>query len=67
MKAMKVFGAITGLVLGIALVFLLSGLIYWGIGAFVVWAFGISFIWTFWHGLALAFITWILCGIFKNK
>ena len=54
-------------VLGIIAVFLLSGLIYWGIGAFIVWAFSINFSWTFWHGLALAFITWILAGIFSRN
>jgi len=52
-------------IVGIALGFVLSGLIFWGIGAFVIWAFGISFVWTFWHGLAVAFIVWILSSIFK--
>lgn len=52
-------------VLGIAIGFGLSGLIFWGIGAFIIWAFGISFTWTFWHGLSVAFIVWILSSIFK--
>ena len=49
----------------VAIVFALSGLIFWGIGAFIIWAFGIAFTWTFWHGLAVAFIVWILSSIFK--
>lgn len=44
----------------------LSGLLMWGIGSFIVWAFGISFVWTYWHGLAVAFIIWILSSIFKK-
>ena len=31
-----------------------------------IWAFKISFIWTYWHGLAVAFIIWILSSIFKT-
>ena len=64
---MKSLIVILGVILGIIAGFLLSGLIYWGIGAFVVWAFSINFIWTFWHGLALAFITWVLAGIFNRN
>lgn len=52
-------------ILGITIGFALSGLIFWGIGAFIIWAFGISFTWSFWHGLAVAFIVWILSSIFK--
>lgn len=52
-------------VLGVVACFALSGLIFWGIGAFIIWAFGISFTWSFWHGLAVAFIVWILSSIFK--
>lgn len=52
-------------VLGLAIVFGLSGLIFWGIGSFIIWAFGIAFTWTYWHGLAVAFIVWILGSIFK--
>lgn len=44
----------------------ISGLVMWGIGSFVIWAFGISFVWTYWHGLAVAFIIWILSSIFKK-
>ena len=43
-----------------------SGLAMWGIGSFIIWAFGISFAWTYWHGLAVAFIIWILSSIFKK-
>lgn len=51
--------------LGVVVLFALSGLIFWGIGAFIIWAFGIAFTWTYWHGLAVAFIMWILSPIFK--
>lgn len=54
-------------VLGLAVAFGISGLVMWGIGSFIIWAFGISFVWTYWHGLAVAFIIWILSSIFKNK
>ena len=53
------------IILGIVARFGLSGLIFWGIGSFIIWAFGISFVWTFGHGLAVAFIVWILSSIFK--
>lgn len=49
----------------VLLAFGLSGLLMWGIGSFIIWAFGISFVWTYWHGLAVAFIIWILSSIFK--
>ena len=49
------------------LAFGFSGLVLWGIGLFIIWAFGISFVWTYWHGLAVAFIIWILGSIFKKK
>lgn len=49
------------------LIFAISGLIYWGIGAFIVHVFQIDYAWTYWHGLALSFITWILGGIFSTK
>lgn len=49
----------------VALALSLSGLVMWGIGSFIIWAFGISFTWTYWHGLAVAFIIWILSSIFK--
>ena len=62
---MKVLVNIITIILGLAIGFGLSGLIFWGIGAFIIWAFGISFTWTYWHGLAVAFIAWILSGIFK--
>ncbi len=62
---MKVLGVILGVIALIAIGFMLSGLIFWGIGAFIILAFGISFTWTFWHGLAVAFIVWILSSIFK--
>lgn len=48
------------------LAFGFSGLVLWGIGLFIIWAFGISFVWTYWHGLAVAFIIWILSSIFKK-
>ena len=44
----------------------IPGLVMWGIGSFIIWAFGISFVWTYWHGLAVAFIIWILSSIFKK-
>lgn len=50
----------------IVLAFGFSGLVMWGIGSFIIWAFGISFVWTYWHGLAVAFIIWILNSIFKK-
>ena len=62
---MKVLVNIIAIILGLAIGFGLSGLIFWGIGAFIIWAFGISFTWTYWHGLAVAFIVWILSSIFK--
>lgn len=66
---MKVLGAILGIIILVAIlvaiVFVLPGLIFWGIGAFIIWAFGIAFTWTFWHGLAVAFIVWILSSTFK--
>ena len=49
----------------IVLAFGFSGLVLWGIGSFIIWAFGISFAWTYWHGLAVAFIIWILSSTFK--
>lgn len=49
----------------IVLAFGFSGLVMWGIGSFIAWAFGISFVWTYWHGLAVAFIIWILNSTFK--
>lgn len=54
------------LILVLVLAFGLSGLAFWGIGSFIIWAFGISFAWTYWHGLAVAFIIWILSSIFKK-
>lgn len=62
---MKVLGVILGVIALIAIGFMLSGLIFWGIGAFIIWAFGIAFTWTYWHGLAVTFIVWILSSIFK--
>ena len=62
---MKILGIVLGTILILAFAFGVSGLIFWGIGAFIIWAFGISFTWTFWHGLAVAFIVWILSSIFK--
>ena len=46
-------------ILLIVLAFGFSGLVMW------IWAFGISFVWTYWHGLAVAFIIWILSSIFS--
>lgn len=60
------FITIIGVILGLVIVFGLSGLAFWGIGSFIIWAFGISFTWTYWHGLAVAFIVWILGSIFKT-
>ena len=51
----------------LVLAFGFLGLVMWGIGSFVIWAFGISFVWTYWHGLAVAFIIWILSSIFKKS
>lgn len=62
---MKVLGVILGIIALVVIGFALSGLIFWGIGAFIIWAFGIAFAWTYWHGLAVAFIVWILSSIFK--
>ena len=50
----------------LVLAFGFSGLVMWGIGSFIIWVFGISFTWTYWHGLAVAFIIWILSSIFKK-
>lgn len=63
---MKMFLIILGVILGIIVAFGLSGLLMWGIGSFIIWAFKISFVWTYWHGLAVAFIIWILSSIFKT-
>lgn len=63
---MKVVLIILGVVLGIIVALGLSGLLMWGIGSFIIWAFKISFAWTYWHGLAAAFIIWILTSIFKT-
>lgn len=49
----------------LVLAFGFSGLVSWGIGSFIIWAFGIGFAWTYWHGLAVAFIIWILSSISK--
>ena len=57
---------ISFIILGITLCFGISGLVMWGIGSFVIWAFEISFVWTYWHGVAVAFIIWILSSIFKK-
>lgn len=62
---MKALGIILGIITFVAIVFGISGLIFWGIGTFTMWAFKISFTWTYWHGLAVAFITWVLSGRFK--
>ncbi|MCI9245555.1 MAG: hypothetical protein HFJ30_00135 [Clostridia bacterium] len=62
---MKVLETIIAIILGLTIGFALSGLIFWGIGSFIIWAFGITFTWTYWHGLAVAFIVWILSSIFK--
>lgn len=62
---MKVLVSIIAIILGLIIGFGLSGLVMWGIGSFIIWAFGISFVWTYWHGLAVAFIIWILSPIFK--
>jgi len=61
---MKMIGIILGVILLAVLLLGLSGLIFWGIGSFIIWAFGISFVWTYWHGLAVAFVVWILSSIF---
>lgn len=63
---MKVLVSIIAIILGLAIGFGLSGLILWGIGVFIIWAFGIAFTWTYCHGLAVAFIIWILSSIFKT-
>lgn len=62
---MEILVSIIAIIIGLALGFGLSGLIFWGIGAFIIWAFEIAFTWTYWHGLAVAFIVWILGSIFK--
>lgn len=54
--------AMLGFTIGLGL----SGLMFWGIGLFIIWAFSIAFTWTFWHGLAVAFIVWILSSIFSK-
>ena len=51
----------------IAMIYALSGLVFWGIGMFIIWAFGINFVWTFWHGLAVAFIVNTLTTIFGGR
>lgn len=63
---MKVLVSIIAVILGLAIGFALSGLMFWGIGSFIIWAFGIAFTWTYWHGLAVAFIVWVLGSIFKT-
>ena len=62
---MRIFLIILAVISGIIVVFGLSGLLMWAIGSFIIWAFKINFIWTYWHGLAVAFIIWILTSIFK--
>ena len=51
----------------IAISVLLSGLVCWGIGAFVVWAFNINFVWTFWHGIAASLVLGLLGGYVKEN
>lgn len=63
---MTILAILVALLIIIA-VYLFSGLVFWGIGAFIVWAFGLGFTWTFWHGLAIAFIVNILTKIFSTK
>lgn len=58
--------AILCCIVGLLIGFGLSGLMFWGIGSFIIWAFSIAFTWTFWHGLAVAFIVWILSSIFRK-
>lgn len=53
-------------ILGYVAIIALSGLLYWGVGAFVIWAFGIGFTWTYVHGVAVAIIVSVLCSVFKK-
>ena len=48
----------------VAILFLLGGLIYWGIGSLICVAFHINYNWTFLCGLATQFITFMLITIF---
>ena len=59
-----IIGAIIALFL-VAIIFAITGLIWWGVGALVVFAFGIDFTWTYLHGLAIAVLAWALKGIIK--
>ena len=45
---------------------LLSGLMMWGIGAFVIWAFKLNLVMTYWHGLAISLVLFALGGIKIN-
>lgn len=64
-EVLMMIAVVLGVIALIVGAFALSGLIYWGIGAFIIWAFAINFAWTFWQGLAIAFIVNILSEIFK--
>lgn len=56
-------GKIIGIILLFVIVFLLSGLFYWGLGALICWAFNIAFEWTFIHGIIVSLIV----GIFTSS
>ena len=47
-------------------VFLLSSLIFYGIGLFFKFAFKSDIEWTFYRGMFVAFIYWLLKGLFRR-
>ena len=56
-----------GTIFIIASAFILSSIIFWGLGNLIIWVFKIDYTWTIWHGLACALVFALLKDIFNRK
>ena len=61
---MKYILIVLGTIFIIAFAFVLSSLIFWGLGNLIIWIFKINYTWTFLHGLACALVFALLKEIF---
>lgn len=53
-------------ILIVCVLFLVSGLFFWGIGNLVIWAFDINATFNFIQGLVVAIVFWLLSALFKK-
>lgn len=65
---MKSLIIVLGIMIFIVLIYLLEGLLFWGLGNLIIFLFGLNFKWTYFHGLGLAIIELIIgLVLWRNK